>query len=92
MSSHVIDLLLSGQFHIITHPKVNFVIYHLTCLTFQINPFKSIPINLLDQFFKSTIWINLRNQPTYWIGGATNLWYDASSDQRMYIGKYIATY
>ncbi len=44
MTSHMIDLTWLGQFHIITHPKVDLVIYHLTDflnqsskLTFQIN-------------------------------------------------------
>ena len=32
MISYVIDLIWSGQFHIISHPKVDLVIYYLTYL------------------------------------------------------------
>lgn len=46
MFSHVIDLTLSGQFHIITDPEVDLVISQLTYLTFQ--------IIFSDQLFEST--------------------------------------
>ena len=55
MTSHMIDLTWLGQFHIITYPKADLVICHLTYLTFQ--------IILLDQpfglTFESTYAINL---------------------------------
>ncbi len=56
MTSYMIDLTWSGQFHIITHPEINFwlIIYHLTYLTFL--------VNLPNQHFKSSFWINLSNQ------------------------------
>ena len=53
MISHVIDLTKSGQFHIITYPKVDLslIICHLTYLTFL--------VNLLNQHFESFYAINL---------------------------------
>ena len=60
MTSHVINLILLEQFHILTYSKVVFllIIYHLTYLTFL--------VNFLNQFFKSTFEltyaINIFNQ------------------------------
>ncbi len=51
MTSHVIDLAWSRQFHIIIDLKVDLIICHLTYLTFQ--------INLLNQLFELTYAINL---------------------------------
>ncbi len=34
------------------------------------------------------IWINLRNQPSHWIGGAIDMWYVTFSDKRTYVGEY----
>ncbi len=44
------DLTWSGQFHIIIYPEFDFVICHLTYLTFL--------VNLYDQPFESTYAIN----------------------------------
>ena len=62
ISSYVMDLTRSRQFHIITYLEVDLslIIHHLTYLiesTFQ--------FNLLDQPFKSIFWINLRNQSSH---------------------------
>ncbi len=85
MTSHVMDLTWLGQFQIITdliYSEVDLVISHLTYLTFWLS----------DQPFESTFWINLRNQPSHWIGGATSLWYVTFSDKRMYVGECTPTY
>ena len=52
MTSHVIDLIKSGQFYIINHPEVDFllIIHYLIYLTFL--------INLSNQLFESTYTIN----------------------------------
>ena len=62
VTSHVIDLIWSGQFYIITYPKVDLslIIRHLTYLTKS-----TFWFNLLNQSFKSRFWINLYNQPFY---------------------------
>ncbi len=92
MTSHVIDLIWSEQFQIITDPASQGCLNHqsLDYLIFQINlsTFGStFQINLSNQPFKSTFWLNLRNQLSYWIGGATSLWYIDSSDKRTYVGE-----
>ncbi len=48
-------------------------------------------INFLNQPFESTFWNNLCNQPYYWIGGATSLWYIASSDKHAYVRECTPT-
>ena len=66
MTSHVIDLIWSGQFHIITYPKINLllIICYLIYLIFLVNlsnqPFKStFQIHFQNQLFKLTYAINL---------------------------------
>ncbi len=75
-----------------SHDRFNLIgtiFYHnipkfLTYLTFQ--------INLWNQLFKSTFWINLCNQPSHWIGGTTGLYYIASLDKHTYVEKYTTFY
>ena len=52
MIGHMMDLISSGQFHIITYPEVDFsfIICHLTYLIFS--------IDFPNQLFKSTYAIN----------------------------------
>ncbi len=84
MTSHVIDLTKSGQFQIITDPASQGWLSH------QLPDYLTFRINLPT--FGSTFWINLSNQPSYWIGGAIGLWYVVFSDKHMYIGKCTSTY
>ena len=70
MTSHVMDLTRSGQFHIITYSEVDLslIIRHLTYLINILNhPFK---INLSNQPFK----IILHNQLSSSISRDTGLW------------------
>ncbi len=84
MTSHVMDLTRSGQFHIITYPEVDLslIIRHLTYLTFS--------VNLHNQPFESTFAINLLNQSIlnwrrHWLVVRRLL-------RRAYVGRCIPTY
>ncbi len=80
ITSHIIDLTRFGQFLIITHPKVDFllIIRHLTHLTFS--------INLYNQLFESSFLITLHS-----IGNATGLWYVTFSDVYTWKGVLLLT-
>ena len=54
MTSHMIDLTSLEQFHIITYPKIDLVISHLTYLTFQI----ILSDQLFNQPMQSTFLLN----------------------------------
>ncbi len=81
------DLTRSGQFQIITDPAPRGSLSHQSpdYPTFRI--ISDFRINLLNQPFESTFWINLRNQPSHRIGGGTSLWYVASS--KTYVRKIV---
>ncbi len=85
--SHVMDLTRSGQFQISTDPASRGWLSHQLpdYLTFRI--ISDFWINLLNQLFESTFWINSRNQPSHWIGGATSLWYVTSS--KTYVRRIV---
>ncbi len=85
--SHVMDPTRSGQFQIITNPIPRGWLSHQSpdYLTFRI--ISDFQINFLNQPFESTFWINLHNQPSHWIGGATSLWYVASS--KTYVRRIV---
>ncbi len=71
VTSHVMDLTRSRQFQIITDPAPQDWLSHQSPdLPNQPSNFR---INLSNQLFESTFRINLCNQPSHWIGGATRL-------------------
>ena len=80
MTSHMMDLTKLGQFHIITHFKINFslIIRHLT--------YPTVSVNLLNQLFESIYAINLL------IELITSQAYIASSDKCTYIEGLTFTY
>ncbi len=73
MTSYMMNLIQSEQFHIITYLELDlsFIIHYLTYLTFSVN----LCNQSFNQLLQSTFSINL-----HWIGGATGLWYVAFSD------------
>ncbi len=68
MTSHVIDLTWSKQFHIITYSEMDFwlIMHHLIYLIFLVN--QIFWIKFLNQLMQLTFSINL-----YWISSATGL-------------------
>ncbi len=71
VTSHMMDLTRSEQFQIITDPAPRAWLSHPS--PDLLNQPSDFRINLSNQPFESTFWINLRNQPSHWIGGATRL-------------------